>query len=321
MAMGAKTVMDVAPGAREHAMPFSTFEDATALAARLDEMEKRGGRARAVVVGGGYAGVEMASVLGERLGPRGEVQIITPRDGILDGDVAESQRAASIKALEANGVKTVAGARVSEVAAGEGDVKVVSIDGPGGARAIECDVVIWTAGQKPAGVTEQGRPLGPFPSDAAGATEIEPTLRVAGQERVFAVGDVALSIEGQERLSATAQVAFQQADYCAWNLWCSINGRPMLPFRYQHLGSLMTLGKLDAAMTLPVGGITLDGAAGQVARRLVYLYRQPTNEHRVKVGASMLAKPLFNALGQEVPNVDKLFDTVLGAARQMVVGR
>jgi NADH:ubiquinone reductase (non-electrogenic) len=32
-------------------------------------------------------------------------------------------------------------------------------------------------------------------------------------------------------LPATAQVAFQQADYVAWNLWASINGKPLLNFR------------------------------------------------------------------------------------------
>ena len=40
------------------------------------------------------------------------------------------------------------------------------------------------------------------------------------------------------------QVAFQQADYVAWNLWAAINNRPLLPFRYQHLGDMMSLGQL-----------------------------------------------------------------------------
>ena len=39
------------------------------------------------------------------------------------------------------------------------------------------------------------------------------------------------------------QVAFQQADYVAWNLWASINQRPLLPFKYQHLGDMMSLGE------------------------------------------------------------------------------
>ncbi len=49
-----------------------------------------------------------------------------------------------------------------------------------------------------------------------------------------------------------AQVAFQQADYVAWNLWASINRRPLLPFKYQHLGEMMSLGRARGAVTLPV---------------------------------------------------------------------
>ena len=48
------------------------------------------------------------------------------------------------------------------------------------------------------------------------------------------------------------QVALQQADYVAWNIWASIHGRPLLPFRYQHLGTMMTLGSATGAVTLNV---------------------------------------------------------------------
>lgn len=47
-------------------------------------------------------------------------------------------------------------------------------------------------------------------------------------------------------------MAFQQADYVAWNLWASINRRPLLPFKYQHLGEMMSLGRARGAVTLPV---------------------------------------------------------------------
>ena len=36
-------------------------------------------------------------------------------------------------------------------------------------------------------------------------------------------------------IPSTAQVAFQQADYAAWNIWSAVNARPLLPFKYQHL--------------------------------------------------------------------------------------
>jgi hypothetical protein len=56
-----------------------------------------------------------------------------------------------------------------------------------------------------------------------------------------------------------AQVAFQAADYVGWNVWASINKRPLLPFKYQHLGDMMALGLQDGAVAFPIGGITLDG--------------------------------------------------------------
>ena len=48
------------------------------------------------------------------------------------------------------------------------------------------------------------------------------------------------------------QVAFQQADYVAWNLWSAINNRPLLPFKYQHLGDMMSLGTLHVVCSCPV---------------------------------------------------------------------
>lgn len=47
-------------------------------------------------------------------------------------------------------------------------------------------------------------------------------------------------------------MAFQQADYVAWNLWACINKRPLLPFKYQHLGDMMSLGRTSGAVTLPI---------------------------------------------------------------------
>jgi NADH dehydrogenase FAD-containing subunit len=116
------------------------------------------------------------------------------------------------------------------------------------------------------------------------------------------------------------QVAFQQADYVAWNVWAAMAGRPLLPFRYQHLGSMMSLGSSNAAVALPLpvplplqttvqssplgpllstlgvklsagdpdGGVTLEGPLAALVRRAAYLYRQPTNEQRASVAADWL---------------------------------
>ena len=54
-------------------------------------------------------------------------------------------------------------------------------------------------------------------------------------------------------------MAFQAADYVGWNIWAAINRRPLLPFKYQHLGDMMALGTVDAAVAFPLD-LTLDGA-------------------------------------------------------------
>ena len=66
-----------------------------------------------------------------------------------------------------------------------------------------------------------------------------------------AVGDIAVcGASGGEAapLPATAQVAFQQADYAAWNVWAAINRKPLLNFSYQHLGDMMSLGSTNGAV-------------------------------------------------------------------------
>ena len=88
----------------------------------------------------------------------------------------------------------------------------------------------------------------------------------------------------------TAQVAFQQSDYVAWNLWSAISGQPLLPFQYQHLGDMMSLGKFDATVALPVGGLTLGGAPASLLRKAAYVYRMPTLEQSLRLGINWTQK-------------------------------
>lgn len=88
-------------------------------------------------------------------------------------------------------------------------------------------------------MTKQHEGSFPFDLSARGQLITDPTLRLHKHARVFALGDVSGTGGAKEGggspggdLPATAQVAFQQADYAAWNLWAAINGRPLLPFRY-----------------------------------------------------------------------------------------
>jgi hypothetical protein len=83
-------------------------------------------------------------------------------------------------------------------------------------------------------------------------------------------------------------VAFQAADYAGWNLWASINRRPLLPFKYQHLGDMMALGTMDAAVAFPLD-LTVDGSHPIPRRR-----RPPP--HAIPVVSRQTSFPLYRHL-------------------------
>lgn len=98
----------------------------------------------------------------------------------------------------------------------------------------------------------------------------------------------------------------------------------------------MTLGRNDGAVTVSfVDGVTLEGTIGHTgilqeckilvlwyiyknvksiivglqchaARKLAYLYRLPTNEHRLKVGLSWFAKSAVDAIASVQDSLTKL---------------
>jgi NADH:ubiquinone reductase (non-electrogenic) len=70
----------------------------------------------------------------------------------------------------------------------------------------------------------------------------------------------------------------------------------LLPFRYQYLGEMMTLGIDDA--TLSGLGVKLNGSLAYIARRLAYLYRLPTLDHQLKVGFNWLVRPIVETLSR-----------------------
>ncbi|RWV84908.1 hypothetical protein GW17_00053345 [Ensete ventricosum] len=94
--------------------------------------------------------------------------------------------------------------------------------------------------------------------------------------------------------------------------------------RFQNLGEMMTLGRSDAAITPSfIEGLTLEGPVGHagmsssLTRKIAYLFRLPTDEHRLKVGMSWLAKSAVDSVALFQTTVTKVItgSTVLLVAR------
>jgi demethylphylloquinone reductase len=288
LALGGETPLDLVPGATSHAYPFRNIPDVYRLEERLRVLEESpADKIRVAIVGGGYSGVELACKLSDRLGSRGRFRLIELGDQILRTS-PEFNREAAQKALERSGVFLDLETKVESIAQDS-----ITLEYKSQVDTIPVDLVIWTVGTR---VTPVVRSL-PFKQNQRGQITTTPTLQVIDYPNIFALGDLAdtQDAEGQQ-VPATAQSAFQQADYTAWNIWASLTNRPLLAFRYQHLGEMMALG-IDNA-TLTGLGIKLDGSMAYIARRLAYLYRMPTLDHQLKVGFNWLARPIIEALSK-----------------------
>ncbi|MEL7408245.1 MAG: FAD-dependent oxidoreductase, partial [Cyanobacteria bacterium J06558_2] len=201
-------------------------------------------------------------------------------------DSSEFNRETALKAIEKRRIWQDLETEVEKV--GEDSITLVY---KGQSDTIPVDLVLWTVGNTVAPLIEQL----PLEQNQRGLLEIEPTLLVKGREDIFALGDAANSYDSDAKpLPATAQVAFQQSDYCAWNLWALATNRPLLNFRYQPLGEMMTLG-IDSA-TINGLGLKLNGPMAYIARRLIYLYRLPTLKHQLTVGFNWITQPLVELL-------------------------
>ncbi|MEH2146464.1 NAD(P)/FAD-dependent oxidoreductase [Nostoc sp.] len=288
LALGGETPLDLVPGATSYAYTFRTISDAYRLEERLRFLEESDAdKIRVAIVGAGYSGVELACKLADRLGERGRFRIVEIADQILRTS-PEFNREAAKKAIDARGVFLDLETKVESI-----EQNTISLEYKNQLDTIPVDLVIWTVGTRVAPVVKSL----PLKQNQRGQISITSNLQVLDHPEIFALGDLVdcHDAEGQQ-VPATAQAAFQQADYTAWNIWATLTNRPLLPFHYQQLGEMMALG-IDNA-TLTGLGIKLDGRLASVARRIAYLYRLPTLDHQLKVGFNWLVRPIIETLSR-----------------------
>jgi NADH:ubiquinone reductase (non-electrogenic) len=290
LAMGGETPTNIVPGAAEYAIPFRTLQDAKRLNQRLTELEASNkDKIRVCIAGAGSSGVELACKISDRLGERGRVRLVDRNSSILTGSPTANRTAAE-KALLSKSVWIDLSTSVTKITEGE-----VVLDYGGGSDVLPVDIVMWTVGSAVSKLVESL----PVPRSPRGGRIItEPTLQVQYHPEIFAIGDLALCRDADgQLLPATAQVAYQQSQYCATNIWASLNQKPLTPFKYLDLGEFLSLGIEDAAMSV-FNQFTVEGIPAILARRLIYLLRMPTIDHQLKVGLNWLTKPVVDAIAK-----------------------
>lgn len=284
IAAGGTTKITNIPGVLDYAIPFKTLNDALRVKEKLRHLEQSDTeKIRVAIVGGGYSGVEIACKLADRLGDRGRIRLIDRGTEILE-TAPKFNREASNAALEKHHVWIDYETEVAALSENS-----ISLNYKEQIDELPVDLVLWTGGTE---VAEWIQHLD-LPHTTQGKLKVNSHLQVEGHNTIFALGDVA---QGETDWPPTAQVAIQQADLCGWNLWATLGDRPLLPFKFQNLGEMLTLGEDNA--TLSGLGIELDGSVAHIARRLVYLYRLPTWQHQLNVGLNWMLQPLVNLLAK-----------------------
>ena len=224
------------------------------------------------IVGAGPTGVELAgqvrelavrSLRGEfRTFEASSVQVI-----LLDGGkeplatFGDQLSGKATKALERRGVQLRMGARVVGVDATGVDL----VDHEGTASRLLAYTTVWAAGVEASPLAAELAKASGADVDRAGRVEVLPDLSLPGHPEVFVVGDMATIND----LPGVAEVALQGGLHAANTIARGLKGEPPNPFKYRDLGSVATIGRFNAIVS--VHGIRLSGFPGWVVWAFVHL--------------------------------------------------
>ena len=242
-------------GAAEHSHALYTLHDAVTMRERilagLEQLSLDGARDVTVtIVGGGATGVELAGTLAElrNIGLSASYPDIHPRcvhirlvemAPYLLGPYVPPLREYARRQLVNRGVDLHLNAKIREITGS----RIILDSG----EEIPSDLTAWAAGVAgPPVVGKWGLPQG-----KGGRLLVGPDLRVEGQERIFATGDIALT--GDDPLPQLAQPAIQMGRHAADQIRRLEAGQATVPFQYHDKGTMATIGSRSAVVQLNHG--------------------------------------------------------------------
>jgi NADH dehydrogenase len=280
LAVGRKSRLEGIPGLHDYALSFRTLEDTHKLKQSLEKLENSPLELiRVSIIGGGPSGVELAVKIADRLGNRGEVDLITRGNRILRHFTAATRNSA-INALDQRRVRVILETEVEKI-----DPHYLILKQLHESFNLPTNLVIWTTGTD---VRDWVKTLDCFHNEFKQVI-VQSSLQLSDYPEVFALGDVAEILdEDGKQVPPMAQAAYQQAHFLAKNIRRFLTKKRLRKFRYLHLGEMMTLGLGKSAITS--FSFHLHGKLAHIIRCLVYLERMPTFNHKIQVLSNWLKK-------------------------------
>jgi NADH dehydrogenase len=247
LAAGSQVFKPDIPGLATFGFTVDQLDDAIALDHHLTSLANRpssAARDTAVVCGGGFTGIEVATELPSRLrailGPRANIRvIIVDRNEIIAPAMGPHPRPLIEKALRKAGVETRLGVGVSKLT----ESGVTLSDG----QCIESATVIWAGGFRASPLTAQV----PAERDHSGRLVVDRTLRVAAVPTIFAAGDTAQAATDDldHRTLMSCQHANRLGASAGFNAAADLLGVPLEPYQQVSYVTCLDLGPSDAVFT------------------------------------------------------------------------
>lgn len=307
LALGSVTGYHQVEGAKEHAFPFWTQQDAIALdrhlrdclqqAIQTEDFEQRRQLLTVVVVGGGASGVEMAATLADFLphwytalgGNSSEIRVVVLHHGqaILEGDINDPLRLIAEQELKK---RTVPVEMILEAEATAVHPNLIEYKYHDQVEKLPTFTTIWTAGTSTHPLIKD-LAIPPERRDHHGRLLVTPTLQLLDFPEVFAGGDCA-AIQDKS-LPPTAQVAYQQGADIARNLKALALGEDPKPAQVNIRGTLLKLGIHDAAANL-FNIFEVAGEPAHLIREGTYLTLLPAPIHDFKATTEWLDEEIFH---------------------------
>jgi NADH dehydrogenase len=279
LAAGSQGFKPDIPGLDKYGFTVDQLDDAIALDHHLSALANRPSSAprdTAVVAGGGFTGIEIATEMPSRLrallGPKANVRVlIVDRNDAIAPAMGPNPRPLIEKALREAGVETKLG--VGVVALNESGVTLSD------KQFIESATVVWAGGFRANPLTAQI----PAERDRSGRLIVDRNLRVAAVPAVFAAGDTAYA--ATDDLGHHALMSCQHANRlgasAGFNAAADLLGAPVEPYQQKNYVTCLDLGPSDAVFTRGWDAmVELSGDKAKAMKREIntqWIYPPPPN--------------------------------------------
>ncbi|RYV03441.1 nucleotide-disulfide oxidoreductase [Shewanella sp. OPT22] len=294
IASGQITDLSMFKGFQQHSLTMKDLSDAYVLRNKVisnfeladvtDNQELKERLLTFVVAGGGFSGVETMGELQEMIHrtlqyyPRickEDIRLVLVQfgDRILM-ELPEKLSAYAHKILEKRGVEIKLGTGVNSATS----TSVTTNHG----EVISTNTVITTIGNGPSPfVKSLGLKLN------RGKIPTTRELQVEGVDHAWSLGDIAaIPLDGGNIAPPTAQATVREANVLAENLYASLQGKALKPFKYSSKGALASLGGYSAVGSMM--GMNLYGLFAWFMWRGFYIAMLPGFATRVRVALNWM---------------------------------